>query len=79
MSCVSPKQFIIAFNCPPPPSNSLLMCNPDVPLPEVTRGCAPKEYNHGVVQKISTGFDGNKDMRVYLCNTNYCNSGACNT
>jgi len=42
----------------------------------VNKGCAPTSYNHNVVQKIDTDFQGNKSVNTWLCNTNYCNHGA---
>merc|ERR1712059_45325 len=41
----------------------------------VNQGCAPPGFNRGTVSEMDTGFDGNPDVRVHLCNRSFCNSG----
>jgi len=42
---------------------------------EVERGCAPATLNHGIDTELSTGLNGEKDIKTYLCAKDYCNSG----
>merc|ERR1712210_260746 len=42
---------------------------------EVERGCAPPTLNHGLDTEMKTGLNGEKDVKTYLCNKDYCNAG----